>query len=78
MPTSDTNNRAARDAGQWESKRFGKYTLWRLDPQGNGEERWSLGVNGPAAYLTCDESVAVWIARAVANKNRPCHVHNFN
>jgi hypothetical protein len=43
------------------------WSLWRLDPQQNGEERWSIGKNGPHAYLTCDAATALEIHYAVAS-----------
>ncbi len=52
---------------KWESKQFGDFTLWRLEPQANGEERWSFGVHGPGVYLTCDEATAVGMAQAYAD-----------
>ncbi len=45
-----------------------KWSLHELDPQSNGERRWSVGVNGPRAYLTCDKETAELIASAPALK----------
>lgn len=40
------------------------WTLHELDPQPNGERRWSIVSTGPIAYLTCDEDVAALLAAA--------------
>jgi len=50
---------------KWDSMQAGKWTLHRLEPQANGEERWSLGENGPRAYLTCSEATALLILHGV-------------
>ena len=41
----------------------GSWTLHSLETSGP-ETRWSVGVNGPRAYLTCDEETARLIAAA--------------
>ena len=50
-----------------EGYKMGQWNLWRLDDQWNGEKRWSLGVNGPRMYLTCDEETATYVLFALAN-----------
>lgn len=40
------------------------WTLHKLDPNGAGEPRWSVGEWGPRAYLTTDEDTARLIAAA--------------
>jgi hypothetical protein len=54
----------ASEAGPEKISR-GRWNLFRLGKQENGEERWSIGVNGPRAYLTCDEDVAMHILKAL-------------
>lgn len=41
-----------------------KWFLERLEDSPAGEKRWSVGVNGPRAYLTTDEDTARLIAAA--------------
>ena len=50
-----------------EGFKMGQWSLWRLDDQWNGEKRWSIGVNGPRMYLTCDEETATWVLFCLAN-----------
>lgn len=40
------------------------WTLYELEPNGAGERRWSVGLAGPRAYLTCDKETAVLISAA--------------
>lgn len=40
-----------------------KYTLHELEPQQNGERRWSIVKWGPVAYLTTDTTTAEHIVR---------------
>lgn len=40
------------------------WELWELEPNKAGERRWGVGVNGPRAYLTCDEPTAKLIEAA--------------
>jgi hypothetical protein len=61
----DTVNRPTFDGEPFESLKRGRWTLHRLTPQDNGEERWSLGVNGPRMYLTCDETTAISVLMAM-------------
>lgn len=35
-----------------------KWELHKIDPQPNGELRWTIVTNGPIAYLTCEEFMA--------------------
>lgn len=58
-------NRHMTQTTSWEKQEFGEWTLFRLDPQENGEKRWSLDNKGVKAYLTCDESMALKIANGI-------------
>lgn len=42
-----------------------RFTVWALEPNEAGEQRWAVGKNGPRAYLTCDEETAKMICRGM-------------
>ena|SRR5882724_13680564 len=59
-------NNYRKEKANCDQFRNGEWTLHKLDPLPNGEQRWSLCKFGPRVYLTCDKATARQILRALS------------